>query len=382
MVWRTALQHLPYLQPGIISKLSGVGIPSDPVPHLGNYANLLHGGPPYVISFYPSSHVITPGSSLDLWWEVDGAESITITPVELHGIPNELPSLVGALDPHKGHYHFPNINGTRSWVGAFELQATNRCNAESSPVSTWITIQMNVGLAIALGGGGAKGDFEVGVLKYLYEQGIRAEIVTGTSVGAINAVKLGEGDDVGGRSALDRLEAIWRGLIVNNDMYLPQPWIGDLANNSLIKFFVEDMMQKVSDITSNLMKDALFPPLLIFDLVTLINDGEDLNNAISRMENAPSVYRLDPIEVDSVIMPIWTRNRVAASGIVVRLGTASLNTGEMLYVTENGVLTRSDGRTYVAEVDLVDGVLASAAMPIAFPPRQLGPYLCTDGGVR
>ena len=44
-------------------------------------------------------------------------------------------------------------------------------------------------IAISLSGGGAKGDFEVGALRLLYDRGIRPDVLTGSSVGAINAVK-------------------------------------------------------------------------------------------------------------------------------------------------------------------------------------------------
>lgn len=43
-------------------------------------------------------------------------------------------------------------------------------------------------LAIAFGGGAARGMMHLGVIKALEEQGIEADIVTGTSVGSIAAV--------------------------------------------------------------------------------------------------------------------------------------------------------------------------------------------------
>jgi hypothetical protein len=49
--------------------------------------------------------------------------------------------------------------------------------------------------AIVLSGGGAHGDFEVGALRYLYNRGLYAQIICGSSVGAINGVKLAEGGD-------------------------------------------------------------------------------------------------------------------------------------------------------------------------------------------
>jgi predicted acylesterase/phospholipase RssA len=52
--------------------------------------------------------------------------------------------------------------------------------------------------AIVLSGGGARGDFQVGALLYLYGVGRYPQIICGSSVGAINGVKLAE--DPGRRS--------------------------------------------------------------------------------------------------------------------------------------------------------------------------------------
>ncbi|NOY70529.1 MAG: patatin-like phospholipase family protein [Deltaproteobacteria bacterium] len=47
--------------------------------------------------------------------------------------------------------------------------------------------------ALILSGGGARGAFEVGVIKYLEEKGWRPDLICGTSVGAINAAAIGSG---------------------------------------------------------------------------------------------------------------------------------------------------------------------------------------------
>lgn len=49
-------------------------------------------------------------------------------------------------------------------------------------------------IALSLAGGFAHGSFEVGAVRYLYDQGIRPNILCGTSVGALNALKLAEGE--------------------------------------------------------------------------------------------------------------------------------------------------------------------------------------------
>src|SRR5947208_2872200 len=78
-------------------------------------------------------------------------------------------------------------------------------------------------IALVLSGGGVQGDFEIGAVRYLYDHGIRPDIICGTSVGAINggALFMGEG-------SLDLLESVWLELKVNEDMYKMEPWFQNL----------------------------------------------------------------------------------------------------------------------------------------------------------
>ena len=77
-------------------------------------------------------------------------------------------------------------------------------------------------IAIVLGGGGSKAAFQVGAVKYLYqEQGVRPNLIAACSGGSLNGAKLAEGGD----DAPARLESIWRGLDKNTDMWLTEPWL-------------------------------------------------------------------------------------------------------------------------------------------------------------
>ena len=89
-------------------------------------------------------------------------------------------------------------------------------------------------IAFVLSGGGSQGSFEVGVLRFLYDDlGLRPSILVGSSVGAIIAAKLAEGeDDETGRRPIDDLEAIWRGLKTNRDMWLTEPWLDKLRSQA------------------------------------------------------------------------------------------------------------------------------------------------------
>lgn len=58
--------------------------------------------------------------------------------------------------------------------------------------------------ALILSGGGARGAFQAGVMKYLQEMDWKPDLICGTSVGAINAVAYGSG------MSIDRLLDLWR----------------------------------------------------------------------------------------------------------------------------------------------------------------------------
>lgn len=59
--------------------------------------------------------------------------------------------------------------------------------------------------ALVLGGGGAKGAFQVGVLLYLYERGVQWDVVAGQSVGAVNGAMVA-------CEAIPELVQIWLGI--------------------------------------------------------------------------------------------------------------------------------------------------------------------------
>ncbi|MDZ7340370.1 MAG: patatin-like phospholipase family protein [candidate division KSB1 bacterium] len=68
-------------------------------------------------------------------------------------------------------------------------------------------------IGIVLSGGGAKGAGQLGMMKYLYEQGIRPEFIAGISVGSLNATMWAQEQN------LELLEKLWRSIRGNSDIY-------------------------------------------------------------------------------------------------------------------------------------------------------------------
>lgn len=73
-------------------------------------------------------------------------------------------------------------------------------------------------------------------------------------------------------------------------------------------------------------------------------------------------------------------------GLKLRLAVTALRAGVLRYVTESGTIVEDDATTPVAglaagPVDVLEGALASASVPLVFPPRPLADDDYVDGGV-
>ena len=82
---------------------------------------------------------------------------------------------------------------------------------------------------------------------------------------------------------------------------------------------------------------------------------------------ADSVYDVTPLE--NKIRELANPIRIAQSGRRLRIQYTVLETGELVTVTESGK-------------DIVKGILASASIPVFFPPVRLNGQHLVDGGVR
>ena len=77
---------------------------------------------------------------------------------------------------------------------------------------------------------------------------------------------------------------------------------------------------------------------------------------------------------------------VRRPGLQLRLAVTALRAGVLRFVTEDGTIVESDARTpapgaAAGPVDLIDGAIASASVPMVFPPRPMADDDYVDGGV-
>ncbi|MGZ4678404.1 MAG: patatin-like phospholipase family protein [Acidimicrobiia bacterium] len=234
-------------------------------------------------------------------------------------------------------------------------------------------------IAFAMSGGGSQGSFETGVLRFLYDDlKLRPAILCGSSVGSIIAAKLAEGDDEAtGRRAIDETEDIWRGLRSNDDMWLAEPWLEKLRSQAN---WASELRGRAAE-HGTAGSQARVVLRMLSEVVRHPPETDGTLEALRQAMRARSLLSMQPVRelVETQIDP----ERIAASGIVLRIGAVGLESGELRYFTETGEVHSRDGDPLdQPAVPVTEAVLASASIPLVFPPTRLNDEHYVDGGVR
>jgi NTE family protein len=291
--------------------------------------------------------------------------------------------------------------------------------------------------AFVLAGGGTKGAFEAGAIRYLVEEeAITPEVITATSAGSICAVVLAQARTH--RELVDRARDLHDDLLAMTDSQLlfgKQPWVAALDGTPFgraVDGYVTERTRppipgtnppgpnppgqnpagknpagqnpagpaggsptsrapgSPVDHRTWARLRAAHPQLRRY-LDTAVRVGQalpHLNRARKALRgNASSILTLEPLaaalrhggssgirRVDPAL--------VGRPGLELRMAVAALGDGVLRYVTERGEIVASDAVTPVAgPVDVLEGMLASASVPMLFPPRQLAGDVYVDGGI-
>lgn len=154
--------------------------------------------------------------------------------------------------------------------------------------------------ALVLSGGASLGSIQVGMLLALEEEGVRPDLIAGTSVGAINGAWLASG-----RSA-ENLASIWQGLR-RSDLFPMRPLVGLRGFVGRRSHFIPDsglrrLLEK--HLTFARLEDAAVPFLVI---TTDARSGEEVIlrtgsavEAILASAALPGVF--PPVELDGQIL--------------------------------------------------------------------------------
>ncbi|MCW5892401.1 MAG: patatin-like phospholipase family protein [bacterium] len=238
-------------------------------------------------------------------------------------------------------------------------------------------------LGLVLSGGGARGAFQVGVYERLLEDERFAggpAVLSGTSAGGINAALI-----AAGRSPQEMLR-FWRALaddppvvasrlffdgvlraIVSLALEEGRRWI---SGPGPLRAFLQRLRNHLSPAPGEVV--ALWVEYLLtarFELVSRL------------LERIQEPYLADTAPLRARLVEEFGGERVPNRGVRLAINTVDANTGQVVrFVGAPSPATDSPDYVVVDAIT-VDMVLASASIPLLFPPVQIGEHLCWDGGL-
>ena len=184
-------------------------------------------------------------------------------------------------------------------------------------VSSFITARQKIGLV--LGGGGAKGAAEVGVLKVLEEAGVRPDYIVGTSIGSIVGGLYAAGYSATELETMFKTQE-WLSLLTDRNTELSnEPYITKNGTTYIFGFPIVGMMK-----------------------------GERIEHMLDSMVSAKGVTRIEKLKIP------------------FRCIAADIRTAEEVVMSEGS---------------LVYAMRASMAIPGIFKPVKKGDRLLVDGGM-
>ena len=209
-------------------------------------------------------------------------------------------------------------------------------------------------LGLVLTGGGARGAYQVGVLKWIARNypDIEVPILTGVSAGAVNAAKLAAAPGTFGQ-ACEELDVLWRSLTVDQ--------VFRTGSFSLARSAIGWALRLTSGGSSSAPRVRGFL------------DTEPLRQLLYETL-APVNHEITGIDYN------LARGKLKAVAII----TTSYTTGQtVVFMKGKGIepWERPQRRTVMAPIT-VDTIMASAALPIFFPAVKLGNEWYGDGGIR
>ena len=202
---------------------------------------------------------------------------------------------------------------------------------------------------LLLGAGGIKGAFQAGAIRRLLESGFRPDVIYGTSAGALNGAFLADRASFLGQARRSYFQALGKPLPprIDGDAPVDWPFIGD----QLTAFWRDNVTEPRSLIRRRTVRSALSLLFQRFD----------------------GIYDTAPLK--ALIAATIDGSRILSAKVPFGVVATNVDTGqaEFLFHGQDGM-------------DIRDAVLASAAMPVAFPIVEIdssrGRQRYCDGAVR
>ena len=226
---------------------------------------------------------------------------------------------------------------------------------------------MKVGLVLS--GGGAKGAYQVGMLKALHEQGVRIDAISGASIGALNGAILAASPSIA--EGVQRMETLWNTLADTSPLKLNRPnYLTLLASAGLSVYgfaYLNGFVRKLDLLTKN---HQISLPSLPAGLHNALNAG--------LLSDEPLQALMDKYLQPAALMrgtPLYISVYQSSGGIMDAVKVAAAELG----------LRDTDPSSFFHIQRLPEDqqkalLLASAALPMIFAPKEVAGTSYSDGG--
>lgn len=232
-------------------------------------------------------------------------------------------------------------------------------------------------VGLVLSGGGAKGAYQVGVVKYLAEAGIEVQSVSGASIGALNGSIIAGASNM--QEAFQRLNSLWQELSEE-----PPLKINGVGVGSYLAYFLLMGSSRLSPISSSILLGSKAVKKA-FEKVPgwMRSDIEDINPL---KDIDFSLVQQSPVRA---LIDRYTSSEVLVKGLP--LYVSAYKTDEILNDIANTTLgmlgicdTKASEFFHVqsfASDKQQDVIFASAALPLLFTPQNIDGQYYSDGGI-
>lgn len=229
-----------------------------------------------------------------------------------------------------------------------------------------------VGLVLA--GGGAKGAYQVGAIKALAERGVKVHAVSGTSIGALNGLVVATADNLA--AAARTLEEDWLKLVHAS----PVQFQIDLKRFSqMLQVLLPQLASRIPalPLVSGTLATLSGRSLLFAALLILRGDKDIEGSWASPTEIEAQVDRFLGLQRLDNGLPLYVSAFQSDSAEQERMHVLLGHIFGVRDTPESTVLHVQSLRPEARRAAL----LASAALPLVFPPRDVDGRRFVDGGV-
>lgn len=227
--------------------------------------------------------------------------------------------------------------------------------------------KLKVGLVLS--GGGAKGAYQVGVIKALSELGAQVDAISGASIGALNGAILASSPSLA--EGAKRLEEVWLTLAKSSPLVLKMPKYFNLLALSGLNIQGLHYLNKIFKFVTN-TKGKKLPAWL--------SEWAGVSEALSNgaLSHDPLHQLMDKyLSSDTLMSGLPLYVSVHKSGgaladifscVMAEVGFKDTDPSEFLHIQS------------LEKEEMRSALLASAAIPLLFAPQQVNNQIYSDGG--